>query len=114
IHSTDLQYIFCSDPFLLDLNQRFLQHDELTDIISFDLGDQPDKLSAEIYISIDRVKENAQSLGIPYEKELHRVLFHGLLHLLGYKDKSPEDKQRMRKAEDQWLKDYYNTLDHES
>lgn len=98
----EIHYIFCSDDFLLELNQRFLKHDYFTDIITFP-GDQKKKIAGEMYISTDRVKENAQTHGVPFQTELYRVLIHGVLHLLGLKDSSPELKQQMRKAEDQAL-----------
>lgn len=89
------------------MNRQFLQHDTLTDILSFDLSESPQKLEAEIYISVERVKDNALQLSVPYEQELHRVIFHGVLHLLGFRDKSTEEQKAMRSAEDQWIKDYY-------
>ena len=85
-----LDLIFCSDAYLLQINQDFLGHSDLTDIITFDLSDEQDS-SAEIYISVDRVRENAKTFGVSVENELHRVIFHGILHLCGYKDKKPGD-----------------------
>ncbi len=108
IKSIHLNYIFCNDNYLLQINQDFLQHDTFTDIITFDLSDTPNILNAEIYISIERVKENAQKLEIPYTKELHRVLFHGVLHLCGFKDKTKTDKDTMRQMEDKCLEAYFN------
>lgn len=96
----DIQYIFCSDEFLLDINRNFLQHDDFTDIITFDLGEKKGDLCSEIYISIPRVKENAKSFGVPFYQELHRVMAHGILHLCGLKDKTPKQEKEMRKAED--------------
>ncbi|MFM9635026.1 rRNA maturation RNase YbeY, partial [Streptomyces galilaeus] len=78
-----IHYIFCSDAYLLAINQQFLNHDYYTDIISFDLS-VSDKISAEIYISLERIKDNAQKMGVPYKKELLRVIIHGALHLCGY------------------------------
>ena len=95
-----LNIIFCSDDHLLRINRDFLQHDYYTDIITFDLspsGKAP--LEAELYISVDRVKDNAASLGQPFYRELHRVIFHGLLHLMGYKDKQKKDQALMRQME---------------
>jgi probable rRNA maturation factor len=99
----DLQYIFVSDEALLAMNQQFLAHDTFTDIITFDLSEKPDKIIGEIYISIDRVKENAVKFGVDYLIELHRVVFHGALHLCGYKDKTSAHKKAMRGKEEEWL-----------
>ncbi len=101
-----LNYVFCSDTYLLAINKQFLQHDYYTDIISFDLSETPGQLNAEVYISIDRVKENAKSLSISYQEELLRVIFHGALHFCGYKDKKPADVKLMRSMEDKWLRTY--------
>lgn len=98
-----IAYVFCSDDFLLDLNQRFLNHNTYTDIITFDYSEGK-TLNGEIYISIDRVRENAQKFKVDFEKELLRVIIHGALHLAGYKDKSKEQKEKMRKKEDAALK----------
>ena len=103
-----LNIIFCSDEYLLEINRSFLQHDYYTDIITFDLSPSVHSpISAELYISVDRVKDNAKQLGLPFYKELHRVMFHGLLHLLGYKDKSKKDQQLMREMEEKLLKQYF-------
>lgn len=102
-----LQYIFCSDDYLLPINQQFLQHDEYTDIITFDLSPSKDApIHGEIYISVDRVRDNAQSFQTTINRELHRVIFHGALHLCGYKDKSKADQTKMRYMEDLYLKRY--------
>lgn len=102
-----LNLIFCDDDHLLQINKDFLHHDYYTDIITFDLSvSTKSPFDAEIYISIDRVKENARMHGSTYSTELHRVIFHGLLHLLGYHDKTPKEKALMRKTEDQLLKAY--------
>lgn len=101
-----IAYIFCSDNYLLDLNQRFLNHNTYTDIITFDYSEGK-TLNGEIYISIDRVKENAQKFEVDFENELLRVIIHGALHLAGYKDKTKEQKEKMRKKEDASLKSYY-------
>ena len=103
-----INYIFCSDKYLLSINQQFLNHDYYTDIITFDLSpSSKSPLEAELYISIDRVKENASILGQPFYRELHRVIFHGLLHLLGYKDKLTKDQTLMREMEDRLLAEYF-------
>jgi len=99
----DINYIFCSDSFLLELNQDYLEHDTLTDIITFDYSVSKKALEGEIYISIDRVSENAFKFKRDFEDELHRVIIHGVLHLAGYKDKNPSDKAIMRKKEDTYL-----------
>jgi rRNA maturation RNase YbeY len=104
-----LNIIFCSDDYLLSINRSYLQHDYYTDIITFDLTPFPKSpIQAELYISVDRVKDNARQLGLPYYKELHRVIFHGLLHLLGYKDKSAPDQKKMREMEEKLLRQYFN------
>jgi rRNA maturation RNase YbeY len=97
-----IAYMFCSDDYLLDLNQRFLNHNTYTDIITFDYSEEK-ILNGEIYISIDRVKENAKNFDVDFETELLRVIIHGVLHLAGYKDKTKEQKEKMRKKEDQYL-----------
>ncbi|HET7115748.1 MAG TPA: rRNA maturation RNase YbeY [Hanamia sp.] len=96
-------YVFCKDEFLLKLNQQYLKHDTLTDILTFTLSGTSLPIVSEIYISIERVKENALSLGENYENELHRVMIHGILHLCGYKDYSPKEKAEMRSKEDYYL-----------
>ncbi len=99
---TEISFIFCSDPYLLKLNQGYLNHDTLTDIITFDYS-QGNKLSGEIYISIDRVMENSKKFDSGFVDELHRVMIHGVLHLCGYKDKTRPDKTLMHKKEDAYL-----------
>jgi probable rRNA maturation factor len=99
----NLTYIFCSDDYLHQINLEYLNHDTFTDIITFNNADEPEIIESDIFISIDRVKENAANLNIPYLDELHRVMAHGVLHLLGYDDKSSELKQLMRTAEDNCL-----------
>lgn len=99
-------YVFCSDEYLLHINQDFLKHDYYTDIITFPLSETDRKVEAEIYISIDRVRENALKLKVPFEQELHRVIFHGVLHLIGYKDKTAAQKEKMRRAEEKWIKEF--------
>jgi len=94
-------YVFCSDDFLLEINKEYLDHDYYTDIITFPLGHDP--LEANIFISIDRVKENAETYKVSFEDELHRVIIHGILHLLGFKDKSEEDQKTMRDKENESL-----------
>jgi len=103
-----LLYIFCTDQYLLDINKRYLDHDDYTDIISFDLSSDPDRVHGEIYISLDRVRDNAKRLDVSFKEELHRVVFHGALHLCGYKDKLKSDQLIMREMEDRYLKLYLN------
>ena len=98
-----LYYVFCSDAYLLELNQRYLQHDTYTDILTFDLTTPPAPIEAEIYISIDRVKENAVRFSVSFADELVRVIFHGALHLCGYRDHTAEEQLTMRKKEDFYL-----------
>jgi probable rRNA maturation factor len=99
---TSLVYIFCSDSYLLTLNSDYLKHKTLTDIITFDYSEGLD-VEGEIYISIDRVRENAVKFEKSFEDELHRVLIHGVLHILGYSDKSRAQKLTMRKKEEACL-----------
>ena len=101
-----LIYVFCSDKYLLKINKDFLSHDYYTDIISFDLSEVPGQLIGEVYISVDRVKDNAKTHGTSLKEELHRVIFHGALHFCGYKDKKPSDAKKMRQMEDAWLSAY--------
>jgi probable rRNA maturation factor len=100
-HPGEVNVIFCSDPFLLDLNQRYLQHDTLTDIITF--PQEGAAVSGDLYISIDRVRDNAATFEVPFDQELSRVMVHGVLHLCGYDDGSPEEKAAMRAQEDHYL-----------
>ena len=99
----ELQYIFCSDEYLLEINRQFLHHDFYTDIITFDLSEKGQPINAEIYISVDRVRENARQFGASLGRELHRVIFHGALHLCGYGDKTRQQQQEMRKMEEKYL-----------
>lgn len=102
-----LDYIFCSDEYLLDLNQRSLQHDYYTDILTFPLSDEGTPVVAEIYISLDRVKDNSRLHDTSFENEILRVIFHGALHLCGCNDHSKNEKYVMRRKED-----YYITMFH--
>ena len=95
----DINYIFCDDEYLLKINIEYLNHDTLTDIITFDYVENG-VLNGDIYISIERVMENAGIFSVSYEQELHRVLAHGVLHLCGYKDKTESDAAFMRRKED--------------
>ena len=96
-----INYNFCSDKFLFKMNKKYLNHSFNTDIITFDLGDG--NMEGDIYISIDRVKENSKSLRVTFRDELSRVMIHGLLHLCGYKDKTKAQQKQMRSKEDYYL-----------
>lgn len=98
----DINIIFCSDPYILDINLRYLGHDYFTDIITFDYC-EGDKLSGDLFVSVDTVRENAVTYGTSFEEELHRVMIHGLLHLIGYDDHSEADRKVMRSKEDYYL-----------
>ncbi len=95
----DLNYVFCDDAYLLEINQKYLQHDDFTDIITFDycVGK---KLQSDIFVSVERVAENAVKFQVSFEHELKRVMSHGILHLMGYKDKSEIESTKMRSLED--------------
>ena len=104
----DLNFVFCSDEFLLGMNKQYLNHDTYTDIITFDYSKEDKNLpiSGDIYISVDRVRENAAKFDVAFENELHRVIIHGTLHLLGYADKTKAAKEEMRKQENAALKSF--------
>jgi len=99
----ELNFIFCSDAFLLEINNQFLNHDTYTDIVTFDNSDGSGAIEGDIYISTERVAENALKFGVPFDIEMHRVMIHGVLHLIGYSDKNPAQKEAMRKKEDAYL-----------
>ncbi|MCF8275470.1 MAG: rRNA maturation RNase YbeY [Flavobacteriales bacterium] len=98
----ELSFIFCSDNYLLDINRKHLNHDYYTDVITFDYTIES-AVSGDVFISIDRVRENAETLGFTFENELHRIMVHSVLHLLGYKDKTKPAKQLMTTKEDFYL-----------
>ena len=98
-----ISYIFCSDNYLLAMNKKFLQHHYLTDIITFDNSVDPGKIEADIFISVDRVRANAKKFNLTFKDELHRVMVHGALHLMGYDDKKPSLQKKMQNAENVWL-----------
>jgi probable rRNA maturation factor len=100
----ELTIIFCSDEYLYKMNVEYLKHDTYTDIITFDLSAFKKQINGELYISIDRVRENAKANLVPISNELHRVMIHGTLHLCGYKDKSPQSKKAMTAQENESLK----------
>ena len=97
----EVNYIFCSDDFLLEMNKEYLQHDYYTDVITFQMEEKA--ISGDIFISIDRVADNAAQLGVDMQAELLRVMAHGALHLAGFGDKSPEEEATMRKKENEYL-----------
>jgi len=99
----DISFIFCSDTYLLDVNRKYLSHDYFTDIITFDYVDNK-IISGDIFISTDRINDNAKEFSTTFENEIHRILVHGVLHLLGYKDKSKKDKVLMTEKENYYLK----------
>ena len=99
----DINYIFCDDDYLLEINQQYLDHDTLTDIISFDYS-VGNELHGDIFISIERVADNAADFGVSFDEELKRVLVHGVLHYCGYKDKSDADEKLMRQKEEEKMK----------
>lgn len=96
----ELNYIFCSDEYLYQINQQYLNHKTYTDIITFDNSEKPKIIEGDIFISIERIRDNACKKNNGFEIELLRVISHGLLHLMGYKDKTPEDKKTMSEMED--------------
>jgi rRNA maturation RNase YbeY len=98
-----LNYIFCSDDYLLRINQNYLNHKTLTDIVTFDNSGDEGVIEGDVFISIERVLDNATKLQLDFDQELHRVIIHGVLHLIGYADKSKMQKMEMRKKEDAYL-----------
>jgi len=98
----DLSFVFCDDAYLHKINLEFLEHDTLTDIVTFDYSSE-NIVSGEIYISAERVEENANQFSQDFDMEIHRIIIHGVLHLLGYKDKTPKDKLLMTNKEDYYL-----------
>ena len=103
---SNLNIIFCTDKALLQINRDFLQHDYYTDIITFPFNQSKASIEAELYISIDRIKDNAKAAAVSFKEELHRVIFHGCLHLTGYNDKSSQQIKKMREREDHYLRLY--------
>ena len=102
----DINYVFCTDNYLLDINSKYLNHNTLTDIITFNFCENK-KVSGDILISLDRIKENSSIFDQSFNKELYRVMIHGILHLIGYSDKSSKEKERMRKKEDYYLINFF-------
>lgn len=100
---SEISFIFCSDEYLHKINVEYLNHDTYTDIITFDNSEDENVIAGDIFISIDRIKENAKSFLVKEVDELHRVIIHGILHLCGYLDKKPVDKKRMTEKENEYL-----------
>ena len=103
ITAESINYIFCSDKYLLEINLKFLNRDTLTDVISFNYNEINEPIQGDIYLSVERIKENSLILGQPFKNEIYRIMIHGLLHLIGYKDTKPEEKLLMTKKEDYYL-----------
>lgn len=103
----EIRYVFSSDRELLKINKEFLGHVFLTDIITFDLSESKKGKTAEVYISIDRIRENSKLFRVSFKHEIHRVIFHGVLHICGYRDKTKTDKAKMTEKENNYLKDYF-------
>lgn len=101
-----INYIFCSDEYLLQINKTYLNHDTLTDIVTFPTSEKGEPISSDIFISVERVKENARTFHTSFKEELCRVMFHGALHLCGYKDKTKKQAQEMRAMEEKYLNLY--------
>ena len=102
----DINYIFCDDDYILEINKQYLDHDYYTDIISFDYS-VGNELHGDIFVSIDRVRENAVDFNVTFDEELKRVIIHGILHYVGYKDKTEEDEVLMRQKEDEKIKMFH-------
>ncbi len=100
---SELNFIFCSDEYLLDINKEYLNHDTYTDIVTFDSSEDEEVIAGDIFISIERVRENAAKFKVPERDELHRVIIHGVMHLCGYLDKKKEEKERMTAKENEYL-----------
>lgn len=100
---SELNFIFCSDDYLLDINKQYLNHDTYTDIVTFDSSEEEDVIAGDIFISVERIRENAQKFNVSEKEELHRVIIHGVLHLCGFYDKKKEDKELMTTKENEYL-----------
>ena len=99
----EVNFIFCSDAYLLEINKQYLNHDTYTDIVTFDSSEEKETIAGDIFISVERTAENASKFGVSEEDELHRVIIHGVLHLCGYLDKKKEDKVLMTEKENEYL-----------
>jgi probable rRNA maturation factor len=105
-HEGEINYIFCDDNYLVEINQQYLDHDTLTDIISFDYS-VGNELHGDVFISVERVVENAEDFNVTFEEELRRVIVHGILHYCGYNDKNEEDEKVMRQKEEEKMKMFH-------
>lgn len=103
-----LNFVFCSNAFLHDMNIKYLGHNDLTDIITFDLSDEEGTISGDVFISVEMATDNAREYGTSLQNEIRRLVIHGVMHLIGYKDKSPEDKAVMTEREDHYLSIFPN------
>lgn len=103
LETGDLNFVLCNDEFLVKMNRKYLKHNTLTDIITFALSDDTKVVSGDIYISLQRVRENAKIFNLALDEELHRVMIHGILHLVGFKDTTKEEKEEMRRRESEAL-----------
>lgn len=99
----ELSFVFCSDAYLLEINKQYLNHDTFTDIVTFDSSEDEDVIAGDIFISVERIRENASKFSVSEKDELNRVIIHGVLHLCGYYDKKKEDKALMTEKEDYYL-----------
>lgn len=99
----ELSFILCSDDYLLEINKQYLNHDTYTDIVTFDSSEDEDTIAGDIFISVERIRENAQKFRVAERDELHRVIIHGVMHLCGYPDKKPAEKAKMTAKEDEYL-----------
>lgn len=99
----EINFILTNDEYLLGINRQYLDHDYFTDIITFNNSENTSELEGDIFISVDRVRENAETMGVTFKDELHRVMIHGVLHLIGYNDKTQKQKEQMRSKEDAYL-----------
>lgn len=99
----ELSFILCSDTYLLEINKQYLNHDTYTDIVTFDSSEYEDTIAGDIFISVERIQENAEKFKVDVRDELHRVIIHGVMHLCGYPDKKPADKAKMTAKEDEYL-----------
>ena len=102
-----INFIFCDNDYLININKQYLNHDTYTDIITFELSQKGTRLLSDIYISVERVKENSKAFNTSFSNELHRVMFHGCLHLCGYKDKRMKDERIIREKESYYLHEYF-------
>lgn len=102
-----MNYIFSTDTVVHSINKKYLNHDILTDIVTFELSEKGESIVGEVYISVERVRENAFEHGVSFANELHRVMFHGVLHLCGFRDKTPFEIKKMREKENFYLKKYF-------